>query len=286
MSEIDVQTLLKRHGIDPKKSLGQNFMIQPGAVEKMAKATQLSGEDTVLEIGAGLGSLTAELAKRAGRVVALEIDQRLIPLLRLTFAAQPHVKIVLGNILEHPPGDLVSPDEEHYKVAANLPYYITSAVIRHLLEADYPPKLMALTVQKEVGERMAAQPGDMSLLAVSVQVYGTAEVLDKLKPGNFYPSPKIDSAVVRIRPHEEPLIALEDRVNFFRMVKAGFSQPRKQVKNPLAGGLHLDSDTVVAWLEGVSIDPRRRPETISVEEWASLYNAGIDLLKKDDQPDD
>lgn len=272
-TDVDIHALLRTHHLEPKKSLGQNFMISEGAIEQVMSAAALTSDDVVLEVGPGLGSLTAALAERTKGVVALEIDQRFIPILRMQFATQPNVRIVLGDILEHTPTDLLGNAADAYKVVANLPYYITSAVIRHLLEADQPPHLLSLTVQYEVGQRMAAEPGDMSLLAVSVQLYGTAEVVHRLKPGNFYPRPNVDSAVVRVIPRPEgPPLHNEDIPLFFRLVKAGFSQPRKQLKSPLAAGLHIDKAAAAKWLEAAGIDPRRRPQTLSVDEWLSLFH--------------
>lgn len=277
--EVNIQELLRQHNLEAKKSLGQNFMISNGAIKHVLDAAALTSKDIVLEVGPGLGSLTAAISERAAGVVALELDQRFIPVLRMLFAKSPNVRVVLGDILEQSPSALLGDAAARYKVVANLPYYITSAVIRHLLEADQPPQLLSLTVQYEVAERMTAAPGAMSLLAVSVQLYGTAELITRLKPGNFYPRPNVDSAVVRIIPRADgPPLSPKETVQFFRIVKAGFSQPRKQLKSPLAAGMHITKQQASAWLEQARITPSRRPQTLSVEEWLSLLSCSTEYL--------
>jgi 16S rRNA (adenine1518-N6/adenine1519-N6)-dimethyltransferase len=275
---MSIRHTLERLGVEPKKSLGQNFMVQPAVLERMADAADLSPADTVLEVGAGLGALTEALAGRARRVVALEIDGRFIPALEERFANRPHVEIVQADALEADLAALLGEDAADYKVVANLPYYVTTAILRRLLESDAPPRLLVLTMQREVAERITARPGAMSLLAVSVQVYGAARVVSRLKPGVFYPRPGVESAIVRIDPHPEPPLAPDERERFFRIVRAGFGQPRKQLKNSLAAGLHVDGERVVNWLQTTGIDPRRRAETLSVGEWLALLRAAADGL--------
>lgn len=263
---------LRRLGLTPKKSLGQNFMANPAVLNRLADGADLAPNDAVLEIGAGLGALTAVLAERARRVVTLEIDGRFIPRLREQFAARPHVEIVQADILQADLNKLMGNDAADYKVVANLPYYITSPIIRTLLEGPAPPVLLVITVQYEVARRMAATPGEMSLLAVGVQFYGQAHLVSRLKPGVFYPRPGVESAIVRIDPHPGgPPLPPAERDRFFRVVRAGFSQPRKQIKNSLAAGLHLEPQIVVHWLREAGIDPSRRAETLSVGEWLALH---------------
>lgn len=271
---MHVRETLDRLGIEPKKSLGQNFMVQPGALRRMAEAADLSPADAVLEIGAGLGALTDELAGRARRVVALEIDERFLDHLRARYAGRPGVEVVAGDVLEQDIPSLMGPDAARYKAVANVPYYITSAILRHLLESDAPPVLTVLTVQSEVADRVTAEPGDMSLLAVSVQFYGQPELVTRLSAANFYPQPEVGSAILRIMPHPAgPLLPAADAPGFFRVVRAGFSQPRKQVKNSLQAGLSAPQEAVLGWLAAAGIDPRRRAETLSVAEWIALYEA-------------
>lgn len=265
---------LRQLGIDPKKSLGQNFMVEPNAVQRVAGAAKLEPADTVLEIGAGLGALTDVLARQAGRVVALEIDDRFVGYLRSRYATAPHVEIVQADVLQTDIGALMGEDAAHYKVVANVPYYITSAILRHLLESRTPPALIVMTMQREVAERIIAQPGDMSLLAVSVQFYGRPRLVTRLSAANFYPRPDVESAILRVTPHPEgPPVPPDEADAFFRVVRAGFSQPRKQVKNSLAAGLHASTDEATGWLEQAGIDPRRRPEKLGVDDWVRIYRA-------------
>lgn len=269
---MSIRRILVQLGLDPKKSLGQNFMVEPRALRRMAEAADLSPADAVLEIGAGLGALTDLLAERARRIVAVEVDGRFIPYLRRRYAHAPHVEVVHADILEADLAHLMGADAEAYKAVGNLPYYITSAILRHLLESPTPPRLLVFTVQREVAERLTAAPGAMSLLAVSVQFYGTPQIVARLKAGSFYPPPEVESAIVRIDPHAGgPLLPPHEAERFFRIVRAGFSQPRKQLRNSLAAALPLETQKVVDWLTAAGIDPRRRAESLALKEWLVLY---------------
>jgi 16S rRNA (adenine1518-N6/adenine1519-N6)-dimethyltransferase len=263
-----VSQLLKHFGIKPQKGLGQNFLISDGILERIVDAAELDEEDVVVEVGAGLGTLTRRLAERAGRVIALELDERLIPLLRQVLAPYGHVQIVQGDILAFRPEELVSAP---YKVVANLPYYITSAILRHFLEAGAKPSRLVVTVQKEVAERIVAAPGEMSLLAVSVQLYGRPGVVAKAPAGAFYPSPGVQSAVVCIDTHSSPRLTREQEAGFFDLVRAGFAQRRKQLRNSLSQGLKLPVEEVVRVLRRAGLDEKQRPQELSVEEWVRLY---------------
>ncbi|GAB4482744.1 MAG: 16S rRNA (adenine(1518)-N(6)/adenine(1519)-N(6)) -dimethyltransferase RsmA [Anaerolineae bacterium] len=276
---MSMRHLLEHLQIEPKKSLGQNFMVEPAALERIVDAADLAPDDVVLEIGAGLGALTDLLARRARRVVALEVDDRVLPFLRQRYADDPHVSIVRQDILEADIAGLLGPDVARYKVVANVPYYITSAILRHLLESPHPPRLLVITMQREVAQRITAGPGDMSLLAVSVQFYGAPRIVARLKPGVFYPPPNVQSAVVCITPHAQPYLPPAEWADFFHMVRAGFSQKRKQLKNCLSAGLTMPIEQAAAWLERAGIDPRRRAETLSIAEWLALYAAGQGLIR-------
>lgn len=254
----------------PKKGLGQHFLIDETVLDKIVAAAEVGPADTVVEIGPGLGVLTRALVAHAGHVIAVELDEQMVHILRDQLAGYENLEIVQGDILEVDPGALV---DGPYKVAANLPYYITSAVIRHLLEAAHQPAILVLTVQLEVARRILAEPGDMSTLAVSVQVYGRPTLVTRVPAGAFWPRPEVDSAVLRIDVYEELPVAVDDIDWFFTVVRAGFQQRRKQLKNSLAGGLHPTRDEVVAALEEAGIDPRRRAQTLSIEEWAALARA-------------
>ncbi len=269
MRPLNVPALLRQFGLRPQRRLGQNFLADEAALGKVAAAAGLAADDTVLEIGPGLGSLTRHLAEAARRVVAVEVDAAILPALESVLKPHPNVEIIRGDILRTDLAALNLPPG--YKVAANIPYNITSAVIRYLLEAADKPALIVLTVQREVAERMCAEPGAMSLLAVSVQFYSRPRIAARIPAGAFYPRPEIDSAVVRLEVLPRPAVEVEART-FFRVAKAGFSQKRKQLRNALAGGLGLSGDEAAALLERAGIDPKRRAETLTLEEWGALAN--------------
>lgn len=271
---IDTRELIRRYQLNPKRSLAQNFLTDQRYLAQIAAAADLAADDTILEIGPGLGALTQFLAAQAGRLIAVELDDRLIELLRAQFVTQPHVQIVHGDILHLNPSELVQKRElatpTPYKVVANLPYYITSAVLRHLLEAAQRPTRIVVLVQKEVAARICAQPGDLSLLAVSVQYYAEPTLVQQVPASAFYPPPKVDSAVLRLDVRPVPAVADVAVDAFFRVVRAGFSQKRKQLANTLSAGLHLSKADVIATLERLGIDPKRRAETLTLAEWGLL----------------
>ncbi len=268
---ISPQRLLSKYHLKPHKGLGQNFLSDDTVLAGIADAAGIPEHASVLEVGPGLGSLTRHLADRADRVVAVELDKDLVPVLRRELADCGNIEIIEGDILEFPADEYFS-DGEYY-VAANIPYYITSAVIRHLLEGNARPKRLALTVQKEVAERICAAPGKLSLLALSVQVYGKADMPMIIPASAFYPEPKVDSAVVRIELYDEPLIPEDSMDDFFALAKAGFGQKRKTLRNALSSNLHLAAAETESRLREEGIDPMRRAETLSIEEWKSLLAA-------------
>jgi 16S rRNA (adenine1518-N6/adenine1519-N6)-dimethyltransferase len=268
MLMLHPKQILSHYGIEAKKSLGQNFISDDNVLARVAAAADLRRADNVLEVGPGLGSLTHHLARAAGRVVAVELDARLLPILRVELGHYDNVELVQGDILEQDPSQWFG--AEPYKVVANVPYYITGAILRHLLSGKSKPGLMVLTVQKEVADRMTAVPGNMSLLSVSVQFYGRATIVDRLKAGAFWPRPGVDSAIVRLELWPEPVAPQADEKAFFHIVKMGFSQKRKQLKNNLRG-LGMSATEVERAMEEASIDGRRRAETLSLEEWTVLH---------------
>lgn len=298
LSLDDPLTLLQRYNLWPRKSLGQNFLVDPSAPEKIAACAGIAAGDTVLEIGAGLGTLTVALAQRARRVIAVETDPQLVDILHTELQAYDNIEIIHGDILELDPAALfleagALPDASatplwgcrlpHTHVVGNLPYYITNAVMRHVLEARARPATLTVTVQWEVAQRMVAQPNDMSLLAVSIQFYGAPGICFKLKRGAFHPAPNVDSAVVRVNLHDTPPIDVAapgdlDVDRFFAIVKAGFAQRRKQLRNTLAASLGLDAAVMDGALAAAGFDPRRRAETLTVQEWGSLYDVLTPLL--------
>lgn len=265
---LNAAALLREHDLRPDKSLGQNFLQDPQALEAILRAAQLDPHDEVLEIGPGLGSLTRYLALAARQVTAVELDHNLLPLLGNVLAQYANVRIVQGDILKLPASQLVEQDD--YLVVANVPYYITSAIFRHLLARPPRPKRIVLTVQKEVAERVCAQPGDLSLLALSIQVYGRPSIAATIPAGAFYPAPKVDSAVVRVDLYPAPLIPAGLLERFFRLAKAGFSQKRKTLRNSLSAGLAISTADAAQLLAQAGIDPQRRAETLDLEEWGRL----------------
>jgi len=265
---LNTETLLKRYNLRARKGLGQNFLQDPLALEKIISAAEIQQTDTILEIGPGLGSLTRYLAISAKEVVAVELDPNLLPPLKAVLSPYQNVRLIHGNILKLSPKDLIN--DKDYIVVANIPYYITSMVIRHLLESESKPRRIVLTVQKEVAQRICAAPGDMSLLALSVQVYGKPRIAAHIPAEAFFPAPKVDSAVLVVDIYPSPLIKEELLDTFFKLIKAGFSQKRKTLRNSLSSGLHISSTDAVNMLARVNIDPKRRAETLSIEEWERL----------------
>lgn len=262
---LDARSMLKRYGLHADKKFGQNFLQDPPALEAIIRVAEIKPEDTVLEIGPGLGSLTRYLAASAKSVIAVELDHRLIPPLKAVLTPYSNVRVVHGNILDLRAEELAGSNE--YIVVANIPYYITSAVIRHLLEGAVKPRRIVLTIQKEVAERICAEPGDLSLLALSVQVYGKPHMAVNIPPGAFFPAPTVESAVLVVNIFDQPLIKAEFLEMFFRLIKAGFSQKRKTLRNSLSAGLRLPTPVVEDLLKKSGIDPQRRAETLSIEEW-------------------
>jgi 16S rRNA (adenine1518-N6/adenine1519-N6)-dimethyltransferase len=268
---LNAAAVLKRFGLRADKRLGQNFLQDESALEKIAAAAEIQEDDWVLEIGPGLGSLTRHLAASAHTVTAVELDPDLLTPLKAVLEPYPNVRVVHGDILKLSISELV--EQPNYIVAANIPYNITSAIIRHLLESEPKPRRVVLTIQKEVAERICAQPGDLSLLGLSVQVYGQPRIVAKIPAAAFFPAPKVDSAILRIDIFDEPLIPKNLLDVFFQLIKAGFGQKRKTLRNSLSSGLHISTKETEALLASAGIDPMRRAETLSIEEWGRM--AGI-----------
>jgi len=265
---LDAEALLRRYHLHAHKGLGQNFLQDPMALEAIVAAAEIQPTDTVLEIGPGLGSLTRYLAVAAREVIAVELDEKLISPLKTVLSPYQNVQIINGDILKLSPPDLMTGND--YLVVANIPYYITSAVIRHLLESESKPRRIVLTIQKEVAGRICARPGDMSLLALSVQVYGSPHIAAYIPAEAFFPAPKVDSAVLVVDIYPAPVIRQELLNVFFKLVKAGFSQKRKTLRNSLSAGLHISPTQASELLTRTGIDPQRRAETLSIDEWERL----------------
>jgi 16S rRNA (adenine1518-N6/adenine1519-N6)-dimethyltransferase len=269
--------LLRRYDIHTKKRLGQHFLVDDSVLEKILEAADLSPGDTVIEVGPGLGLMTAKLAKRAGWVIAIELDNRLAAILKETLATE-NVVVLNEDVLGIAPATILKgsappfpPALRSYKVVANLPYYITSPVLRHFLEAPVKPQTMVVMVQKEVARTIAAEAGQRSLLSIAVQFYGNPSIITDVPAAAFFPPPEVDSAVVKIDVYRKPPVPVVDATGFFQFVRAGFTAARKQVANSLARGLGLPKEAVLSLLVKAGIDPRRRAETFSLEEWATLF---------------
>ncbi|MGB2828584.1 MAG: 16S rRNA (adenine(1518)-N(6)/adenine(1519)-N(6))-dimethyltransferase RsmA [Dehalococcoidales bacterium] len=268
----ETKNLLRRSDLRARKRLGQHFLIDGSVQEQILSAAELTADDTVLEVGPGLGIMTRELARKVRRVIAIELDDKLAAFLKQEMASLPNVTIINQDILKVEPAVLL-PEPELYKVVANLPYYITSPVLRHFLEAAIKPGLMVVMVQKEVAETIAAGPGKRSLLSISVQLYGQPRIISQVPARAFYPAPEVDSAILRVDLYPEPAVAVDDTESFFETVRAGFANPRKQLANSLSRGLGISKSEASHLLEEAGIASQRRAETLTLEEWAQLWRA-------------
>jgi 16S rRNA (adenine1518-N6/adenine1519-N6)-dimethyltransferase len=254
-----------KDGIKPIKHFGQNFLKNKGIIKKIISSAGIKPDDVVLEIGPGTGVLTEEIAKKAKKVISVEKDERLVKLLKERLKGLKNVEIIEGDILKFKNQNL------KYKVVANLPYYITSPIIRMFLESKNKPKEMVLMMQKEVAERICAKPPDMNILALSVQFYGRPEILFNVSKKNFYPVPKVDSSVIKISAENTDFNTDKKFAErFFKIIKAGFSHPRKQIINNLSKALKIEKEKTSQWLLKNKISPERRAETISINEWIKL----------------
>ena len=269
--------LCRLYDIKPARSRGQNFLIQEKIHDDVVAAADLRPDDFILEVGPGLGFLTAKLAARAKRVVAVEIDKKLVEALKAGLVAKniKNVEVINENVLEikiQPP--LFPPYQGGgYKIAANLPYNITSIFLRKFLEAGNKPELMVLMLQKEVAERITAEPGEMSLLAVSVQFYARPEIIEIVPKKCFWPEPEVDSAIVKITPLNPRLSGGREREReFFRLVKFGFSARRKMLKNNLAAGLRIGQAEAAAKIKQAGFNEKIRAQELAVADWLKLFN--------------
>ena len=272
------QHILNRFKLRADKKLGQNFLIDENVVHQIVAAAELSEADTVLEVGPGIGTLTQGLAESKARVVAVELDTRLLPVLATTLNGYDNVRVVHGDILK------VNIMEEvgapSFKVCANLPYYITTPIIFALLEKRLPMERLVAMVQKEVAERMAAQPGgkEYGALSVAIQYYTEPKIAFIVPPTSFIPAPAVDSAVIVCKRREKPPVEVCDEGLFFRVVKAAFSLRRKMLSNSLKN-MGIKSEQVAKWLELAGVDGKRRAETLSLEEFAKLTNSFNEAVK-------
>lgn len=273
-----LKELLERHNFRFSKSLGQNFLIDRNILDKIIEGARITDSDFVLEVGPGVGTLTRALAEKAGYVVAVEIDKRLLPVLEETLEGVGNVKVIHGDILKLDIGRFAADEFSGapFKVVANLPYYITTPIIMRFLEGDLPFTTIVVMVQKEVAERMSAAPGtkDYGALTVAVQFYTRPRIVARVPASVFMPPPKVDSVVIALDRRDEPVALVKDRAGFFRMISALFSQRRKTLLNTLAasGLTDLSKEDLAQKLSLAGIDPGRRAETLSLEKLAKLYN--------------
>jgi 16S rRNA (adenine1518-N6/adenine1519-N6)-dimethyltransferase len=260
----------------PKKRFGQHFLSDPNILSRIADAAEITRDNTVVEIGPGLGALTDVLAARAGRVIAVEVDRDLTAALRERFPPGSNVTVVERDALDVDPGALLREygAEGPYLVVANLPYNVAAPVLRLFLESASPPRRMVVMVQLEVAEAIVANPGRMSLLSVATQVYADTRMVMKVAPGAFHPPPKVQSAVVRLDVAAQPNVDMPLDV-FFRVVRAGFGNPRKQLRNSLSFGLHVKQEVIDAVMRDAGIDVTLRPQVLSLDDWAAVTRAWI-----------
>ncbi|MFC1974167.1 16S rRNA (adenine(1518)-N(6)/adenine(1519)-N(6))-dimethyltransferase RsmA [Chloroflexota bacterium] len=272
----ETKELLRRFNIKALKGLGQHFLVDRSVLRRMVSAADLLPSDIVVEIGPGLGILTEELVRSAGKVIAIEVDSKMAFTLAERFSHVPKLTIINADVLKLDTVELIMKHAsecsypQDYKVVANLPYNIAAPVLRRFLEASLKPNRMVVMVQKEVGQSMVAAPGRMGLLSLSIQLYGKPTIVGYVPARSFYPKPKVNSAIVRIDIHQKTAVEVEDIASFFTVVKAGFSAPRKQLRNSLAQGMQMQAVSVVEHLKRVGIAPERRPQTLSLEEWVRV----------------
>ena len=272
-----VKTLLRQFDFKAKKRLGQHFLADEAVLKRILSGADLSPGDIIVEVGPGLGMLTKELAQRVAKVIAVELDSKLVDILKERLAPYPNIHVIHADILKIAPWQLLEDDLVHsnlsleYKVVANLPYYITSPAINHFLEASVKPSIMVVMVQKEVGEAIAAAPGKMTQLGISVQFYSRPTIITYVPANDFYPVPKVDSVVLRLDVYSELPVKVPDVAGFFDIVHRGFSSPRKQLRNSLAYGLAMPPGEISLLLGGIGIDASRRAETLTLEEWRKIW---------------
>ena len=275
-----IKETLSKNGFSFKKSLGQNFLINPTVCPKMANSAVLDGETAVLEIGPGIGVLTAELAKEAEKVVSIELDERLKPVLAETLAEYDNVEVVFGDAMKLDLGKLIEEKFGDLKVSvcANLPYYITSPIIMNLLESRLPFSSITVMVQKEAAERICAKVGsrESGAVTVAVRYYSEPEVLFNVSRGSFMPAPNVDSAVIRLKVLEKPSVVVKDERLFFKMVRAAFEQRRKTFQNSVSSGLGIPKETVKNALMAAGLDENIRAERMKMEDLAAVCDHLVD----------
>lgn len=267
MDRHELELFLKKHGLTAKKQFGQNFLVDQSVLDAIIGACDLGPADRVIEIGAGVGALTSELAQKAGHITALEIDDDLIPVLHNKFSDPTKVTILHTDVRNF------TIPETPYKLIANIPYYLTSPIFRKFfLESSNPPTLAVLLIQREVAEKVCIE-NKLSPLALEVKIFGTPSIVRHVGPTSFLPPPKVDSSVLRVISHVKPLIDAADITDFFRLLHAGFHAPRKKIRGSLTAGLPYPKEVTQAIVEQSGIDTEKRPEDLTLEEWKNLLAA-------------
>lgn len=267
----DIKKILKAFGAYSKKDLGQHFLIDEGALDTILDTASLKSTDKVVEVGPGMGVLTRELCKRVKQVYAIEIDRTMIQVVKTACLRYKNLEVKNLDILKFDTSDL-----GNYKVVSNLPYYITSPTIRYFLESNNKPEELVLLVQKEVADRICAKPSRMSILAVSVQFYGDPVYIATVPRTSFFPAPQVDSAILKIKIYNRPLFDVDPQV-FFRIVKAGFGEKRKQLINSLSGGLMLNKETIEEILLKANVNKEARAEALSLTDWHNIYKSYLEV---------
>ena len=277
MSKLhELKEILKRHNLWAKKGLGQNFLIDEKALGKIIEAADLKKSDNVIEVGPGTGFLTEKLIEKAGRVTSVELDKNMVEILKERFKFAENLEVVNEDILkfdltERRRDSRISPSEgsSNFKVVANIPYYITSPLLKHFLQAENRPSVMVVLVQKEVAEKIVGKTGK-SLITIETQLFGRSEIVGIVPALSFHPVPKVDSAILKIEVFNKPLIPEDQIKDFIRLVKFGFSQKRKKLSNTLSAGLHIKSSEMSEILKKADIDPNLRAENLEIGDWGRL----------------
>jgi 16S rRNA (adenine1518-N6/adenine1519-N6)-dimethyltransferase len=284
MDAEDLKIFLKSHKITPNFTYGQNFLVDDIVLQDIVDAAEVTKEDTVLEIGPGIGNLTRKLCERAGFVLSVEKDPKFYPILRSLKKDFPdNFRFEVADALEFNFQDIFAGKKEvsskhevfeprPYKVVANIPYYITGKILQMFLTAKYKPTSITVLTQKEVAQNLAATAGNLGILAISVQLFGKPKLVQTVLARSFYPAPKVDSAIVKIDLFEKPRYEIKDEKKFFKIIKACFSGKRKQIHNTLVNNLHLKKSQAIEILNSIKINPVSRPQELTIEQWVELNN--------------
>lgn len=259
-----LKTLLEKHGLWAKKRFGQNFLINRNIVEKIIKTGEINDKDIIIEIGPGPGVLTQELCKKAQKVICIEMDREMIPLLKEATQEFRNTEILQLDGLTY------EPQEKNYKLIANLPYNVATAIIKHFLFQKNRPSLIVVMTQLEVAEKMCALRGNMNVLALTIQPFGKPKIIAQIPPGNFYPAPKVTSAIIKIEPLDSPLVPENYKEKYFQIIHAAFHQKRKMLAGTLAKSLKIEKSEVEKILESCGISKTARPQELTIQNWTEF----------------